>query len=209
MKHYRRIYYNLFSRIYDGFVALHSSDSRGDLRSLLADKVAVQQGGVILDLCTGTASLLPLLCQKVGPAGIIIGADFSIGMLQAGREKTRPFANIQLIEADAANLPFQEDKFDAVTCSYAFYELKGEAQDNVLKEVKRVLKPGKSFLMMEHDIPENALARTLFYLRLASMGAKRAISILRHEQSFLESYFADVRKIVTHSGRTKIMICRN
>jgi len=209
MSNYRRIYYNLFSQFYDGFVALHSSDSRGDLRTFLANNLPVTKAEVVLDLCTGTASLLPVLHQKVGPGGKVIGVDFSRGMLRVAREKTKPYDNIQLIEADICALPFRETAFDAVTCSYAFYELKGEAQDRVLKEVRRVLKPTGVFLMMEHDIPANALIRTLFYIRLASMGAKRAISILRHEKSFLEGYFPEVKKIVTPNGRTKIMICTN
>ena len=44
--------------------------------------------------------------------------------------------------------------FDAVTCSHAFYELKGETQERTLREILRILKPGKTFLMMEHDVPE-------------------------------------------------------
>ena len=162
-----------------------------------------------MDLCTGTASLLPALSEKVGPKGQVVGVDFSRGMLQVAREKTKSYDNVRLIEADICTLPFRANTFDAVTCSYAFYELKGDAQDTVLKEVRRLLRPSGVFLMMEHDLPENAFIRTLFYIRLASMGAKRAISILRYEKSFLESYFPKVEKIVTPSRRTKIMMCGN
>lgn len=209
MKNHRRTYYDLFSRFYDRFVALHSSDSQGDLRRFLAQNIPENKAGVVLDLCTGTASLLPALSEKVGPKGQVVGVDFSRGMLQVAREKTKSYDNVRLIEADICTLPFRANTFDAVTCSYAFYELKGDAQDTVLKEVRRLLRPSGVFLMMEHDLPENAFIRTLFYIRLASMGAKRAISILRYEKSFLESYFPKVEKIVTPSRRTKIMMCGN
>jgi hypothetical protein len=40
------------------------------------------------------------------------------------------------------------------------------------------------------------------------MGAKRALSILKHETSTLESTFSRVEKVTSPSGRSKIMICR-
>ena len=63
--------------------------------------------------------------------------------------------------------------------------------------------------MMEHDVPRRPLIRALFYVRLFSMGAKRAIYVLRHEKRTLERYFESVEKITTPSGRSKIMICCN
>lgn len=98
--------------------------------------------------------------------------------------------------------------FDAVTCSHAFYELKGETQGQALREILRILKPGRVFLIMEHDVPENSLVRALFYIRILSMGAKRALAILKHEKSTLESYFSRVEKVASPSGGSKILICR-
>jgi hypothetical protein len=60
---------------------------------------------------------------------------------------------------------------------------------------------------MEHDVPKSALIRAMFYIRLFSMGAKRAIHIMRHERKTLERYFRIVEKIVTPTGRSKIMLC--
>jgi len=38
-------------------------------------------------------------------------------------------------------LPFAAGSFDAVTCSHAFYEIKGETQRWALEEILRVLRP--------------------------------------------------------------------
>lgn len=203
----RRAYYNAFSRCYDRFVALHSRDQQGLARTFLSDQVPIQGGGVVLDLCTGTGSLLPDLHRRVGPDGCVIGLDFSRGMLTAGHVKIRCFPNIHLVEAEADHLPFQTPTFDAVTCSHAFYELTGDAQEEALREVFRVLRPMGTFLMMEHDAPRNPIVRGLFYLRLASMGMRRAVSILRYEQDLLKKYFGRVDKIHTPEGKSKILSC--
>lgn len=207
-KNLRRSYYNAFSRFYDRFVALHSSDRRGAMRRYLSHLTPVKEGERVLDICTGTGSLLLHLREKVGTHGLLVGVDFSRGMLEMNRQKTGTYRNICLAETDVASMPFPDESFDAVTCSHAFYELKGETQDRALKEIVRVLKTGKAFLMMEHDVPKNPLVRAMFYLRLASMGAGRAIAILRHEKHTLESYFKSVEKVATPTGRSKIMICR-
>jgi len=203
----RRAYYDWFAKRYDAFVALHSRDRQGVARNFLADHVPAAEGCSVLDLCTGTATLLPSLRRRIGPNGRLAGVDFSMGMLEMARAKTRDIANIYLVEAEAETLPFGDGTFDAVTCSHAFYELAGRAQDQALREVRRVLKPAGAFLMMEHDVPANPLVRALFYLRLASMGVGRALSILRHEQELLGKYFGRVEKLAVPEGRSKVWIC--
>jgi demethylmenaquinone methyltransferase/2-methoxy-6-polyprenyl-1,4-benzoquinol methylase len=203
----RRAYYDKFSRFYDRFVALHSGDKQGEARKFLADQIPVENGGSLLDLCTGTASLITHLQAKVGANGRVVGLDFSHGMLQVAREKTQGLENVYLVEADAGRLPFAAGSFDAVTCSHAFYELKGETQDRALQEIVRVLKPKGSFLMMEHDVPSNLFVRALFYVRLSFIGSGRAISFLHHEREVLERYFGRVEKLLAPAGRSKIMLC--
>lgn len=208
MRHGRRAYYDVFSRLYDGFVALHSRDPEGMARKFLVDMIPVQNGGSALDLCTGTGTLLTHLQAKVGPNGQVVGVDFSPGMLKVAREKTRRFGNVNLVEADAGSLPFATGTFDAVTCSHAFYELKGETRERALQEIVRVLRPSGTFLMMEHDVPANAFVRALFYLRLTFIGGGRAGTFLDHEQEALERHFASVEKVMAPAGRSKVMICR-
>ena len=138
MRRCRRFYYNLFSRFYDGFVALHSRDRLDAARRFLTDQVPVQNGDAVLDVCTGTGTLLAYLQAKVGATGQVVGVDFSSGMLRKAREKTRTVMNIRLMEADAGNLPFAAGSFDAVTCSHAFYELKGETRYGALRNPSRL-----------------------------------------------------------------------
>ncbi|HVN18678.1 MAG TPA: class I SAM-dependent methyltransferase [Dongiaceae bacterium] len=208
MRRGRQIYYDKFSRFYDRFVALHSRDKQGLARKLLVDQIPVQSGSSVLDLCTGTGSLLTPMQVKLGPSGRIVAIDFSHGMLTVAGNKIRGLTNIWLVEADAGSLPFRASVFDAVTCSHAFYELKGETQTNALEEIARVLKPEGVFLMMEHDVPANPFIRVLFYLRLTVIGAGSAIAFLRHEHEVLERYFGCVEKVAAPAGRSKVMVCR-
>ena len=207
MQTFRQRYYDSFSRFYDRFVALHSTDRQETLRALLAGHIGTKKGAKVLDLCTGTGSTLSHLRKRAGRDGLVVGIDFSTGMLKKAQPKIRGFANVHLVQGDAANVPFKKSIFDAVTCCYAFYELKGKTQEQCLREIVRVLKPGKPFLMMEHDLPRKRLTRILFYVRLLSMGLKKTLEILRHERDVLLHYFSSADKISMPGGRTKIMVC--
>jgi ubiquinone/menaquinone biosynthesis C-methylase UbiE len=208
MRKWRRKYYDLFSTIYDRFVALHSSDKQGKLRSYLAEKTEATQGDRVLDICTGTGSVLRCLTQRVRERGIVIGLDFSMGMLEVAKRKSSDLSNVCLLQAEASALPFKQSVFHVVTCSHAFYELRGETQDQCMEEVGRVLTPAGSFLMMEHEIPKNPVIRMLYYIRLISMGASKANQILRHEKAYLRGYFEIVTSFKLPGGFSKMMICR-
>ena len=208
MRRARRAYYDRFSRFYDCFVALHSRDKQGLARKFLVDRVPVENGGSVLDLCTGTGTLLTHLQAKVGRCGQVFGVDFSRGHAEGGPGKDQELRQCSSCGSRRREPPFAAGSFDAVTCSHAFYELKGETQDWALQEIVRVLKPKGTFLMMEHDVPANPFVRVLFYLRLAFVSAGRAVTFLRHEREVLEGYFGSVEKVVAPAGRSKVMICR-
>ncbi len=209
MKNLRQSYYDSFSKFYDRFVSLHSGAPQSALKKFLAELASIKDGDRVLDVCCGTGSLLMELSKRTGSKGLAVGLDFSRGMLMVSKGKTGMGSNMCLVQANAAALPFSSRSFDAVTCTHAFYELKGAAQESALLETVRILKPGKVFFMVEHDLPENPFIRTLYYLRLAAMGGKRAIAILRHERNTLERYFRTVERISTPTGKSKILLCRN
>ncbi len=207
MKRYRAKYYDWFSHFYDRFVALHSHDRQGTLRKEMASATGLLPGEMGLDLCTGTGAQLPELLARVTPDGRVIGVDFSRGMLTQSNFKLGNRPGALLVQADVAFLPFKGGAFDAVTCSHAFYELSGEASARCLQEVSRALKPGKPFLMMEHDVPAGRITRILFYIRIYSMGRRRSLEILQDEEGFFRKYFGRVKKVTTPGGRSKILIC--
>jgi ubiquinone/menaquinone biosynthesis C-methylase UbiE len=205
---FRIRYYDAFSRVYDRFVAAHSRDREGRLRDTLAERTELQPGDTALDLCTGTGAMLPSLVRRTGPGGLVLGLDFSHGMLLKARSKNTDARGVALIEADAEQLPFRDHSLDAVTCSHAFYELKGSGAERALAEVARTLRTDGRFLMMEHEVPEKPLIRLLFYVRLLSMGLRKALEVLGHEEALFRRHFSEVERITTAEGRSKIILAR-
>lgn len=106
----------------------------------------------LLDVATGTGDFA-LQALSLNPEKIT-GVDISEGMLQVGRKKIqdRNVADkIVLQLADSENLPFEENKFDAVTVGFGVRNF--EHLERGLEEIFRVLKPGGVAVILEFSRP--------------------------------------------------------
>lgn len=107
----------------------------------------------ILDLATGTADLA-LQLAKALPQAKITGLDFSEKMLEIGKEKIakQGLSNrIILQQGDAAQLPYKECSFDAVTVAFGARNF--EDLPNSLREIHRVLKPYGRLHILDFSMP--------------------------------------------------------
>ncbi len=90
-----------------------------------------------LDVGCGTGSLLQMIGQA-NRAAERFGVDFSRPMIDAARSKLGPSVELKVAESDA--LPFADEEFDLVTCTFSFHHYTKPGQ--VLGEMRRVLAPG-------------------------------------------------------------------
>lgn len=67
----------------------------------------------MLEICVGTGTNLPLIAEKF-PGVRIVGLDISRGMLGVCQRKIRGVVRADLVEGEAAHLPFADGAFDAV-----------------------------------------------------------------------------------------------
>lgn len=200
---FRKKYYDFFSHFYDYVIKLHSQDKSLELRHYLARESGVKPTDCMLDLCTGTGSMAMVLTQYT-PQGMVVGLDFSLGMLRKAKEKAIGTENLNFVVADASAIPFKAEAFNIITCSHAMYELSKDVRFFTLENINRCLRSDGRFCMMEHEEPEHPFIKFLYRLRLLSMG-RESRKIVRHEIDELKEIFTDVAKEVTPKGRTKVI----
>jgi ubiquinone/menaquinone biosynthesis C-methylase UbiE len=204
---FRRFYYDLFSNFYDLVIRLHSRDREGLLRNFIAEKTNLSKADKALDLCTGTGSVAAELARRVGEKGLVVGLDFSRGMLGKAKERSKKmnFDRLFLVRSYAHLLPFKHDSFDGVTCSHAFYELKGKERNTAVHEVARVLKKGGRFCLMEHAKPQRLLLRIFFYTRIFLLGSRDARKFLAEGESIFPKDFENIRKMKSPTGQSMLL----
>ncbi len=132
---------------------------------------------LILDVATGTGDFaiqaLDLQPDKV------IGIDISEGMLDVGRKKMKERhldQKIELRSGDSENLPFEENKFDAVIVAFGVRNF--ENLEKGLAEIFRVVKPGGKVVILEFSKPSHFPFKQLynFYFKFVLPKIGRLIS---------------------------------
>ena len=204
----RRIYYNVFSYVYDAFVNLHARRDAGDTRNFLVE-MANPEGTLnptILDICCGTGAVIAAFANRY-PESLTVGYDFSRGMLRKAQNKQES-RKTTLIEGDAAALPFADESFDVVTCSHALYELKGPTRQTALQEMKRAICSNGVVLIMEHEEPHHPIIKILFKIRMMTMGSADAIEFLKGGLAPFRRIFPDVSLYSSPTGKSKLIVCR-
>lgn len=131
---------------------------RRKVRALLGE-ILENRDAVVLDVACGTGDLSIELNRDAKAR--VVGTDFCRPMLTVAKEKTSATnARIPYVEADAMNLSFANDKFDALTIAFGLRNLPNFA--NGLSELYRVLKPGGRIVILEFSSPVLPGFRQLF-----------------------------------------------
>lgn len=157
----------MFDRVagrYDLLNSLMSAGLHHRWRERAADVVAPEPGASILDVCCGTGDLTFELARRVSPGARVVGCDFSEPMLDLAREKAKRQGvdGVRFEWADALRLPYDDDRFDAVTVGFG---LRNFADwDKGLREMARVLKPSGKLTILEFTRPTRAPFSTFYSL---------------------------------------------
>ena len=88
-------------------------------RERLVARLPARPGDTVLDVGCGTGLCLPLLHEKVGPGGTIVGIDASEQMLQvaADRVAAHGWDNVRLLAAPAEQAPIDGPADAALFCA--------------------------------------------------------------------------------------------
>ncbi|HZO04945.1 MAG TPA: bifunctional demethylmenaquinone methyltransferase/2-methoxy-6-polyprenyl-1,4-benzoquinol methylase UbiE [Solirubrobacterales bacterium] len=133
-------------------------------RERAAQRAGLGPGDSALDVCCGTGDLALELAGRVTPGGNVVGCDFSEPMLDLAREKAaaRGASGVRFEWADALELPYGAERFDAVTVGFGVRNLAD--LDRGLREMARVLKPGGRAVILEITQPTRPPLSTFFSL---------------------------------------------
>jgi demethylmenaquinone methyltransferase/2-methoxy-6-polyprenyl-1,4-benzoquinol methylase len=140
----------MFDRIaarYDLLNTVLSFGADGRWRRIAARAAALPARGRALDVACGSGKLTAEMRRRA-PAGLVVGLDFSAGMLAvAGREEPGP----AYVRGDGLRLPFSDCSFDAVTVAFGLRNFVDPCLG--LREMRRVLRPGGRAVVLEFVKP--------------------------------------------------------
>jgi ubiquinone/menaquinone biosynthesis C-methylase UbiE len=177
--------------LYDPIVKLLGGDAA---RRALIDQAALQPGHRVLEIGCGTGTLLKHI-KRLHPDVTVVGLDPDPKALDRARKKVvRAGISIEFDQGFADELPYVEGSFDRVFSSFMFHHLPAAAKGNTLGAIRRVLKPGGEFHMVDFEGPEDGkmgLLTCLFHSRdqLKDNSEARVLSLMQ------QAGFTDPKKI--------------
>jgi demethylmenaquinone methyltransferase/2-methoxy-6-polyprenyl-1,4-benzoquinol methylase len=132
-------------------------------RRFLVARLQLHDQARVLDIASGTGDIA-FEARRAFPQATILATDFALPMMQVG--KVRPLGNqVWWSAADALNLPFPDQHFDAVMSGYLFRNVPDI--ERALAEQWRVLKPEGWMGTLDTSPPPDNLLKPfiLFHLK--------------------------------------------
>jgi ubiquinone/menaquinone biosynthesis C-methylase UbiE len=108
----------------------------------LLNELNKNQKGKLLDVGCGTGNIL---CKLINGKRELFGIDLSENMVSECSKRMAHNAEIKV--ADAEHIPYEDNFFDVLICNASFHHY--PHPEEVLKEMKRILKKGGQLLIGE------------------------------------------------------------
>ncbi len=126
--------------------------ARGADLQQLVKVLAADRSWEILDLGTGAGHAAMAVARQVRQ---VVAVDVSPRMLAVTERlcEERGIANVQAVQADGQSLPFVAERFDGAISRFSAHHWPDP--DQVMEEVRRVLRPAAPFVLLDSMCPAN------------------------------------------------------
>jgi ubiquinone/menaquinone biosynthesis C-methylase UbiE len=183
---------DLFLPLYDFIAKLLGADRA---RQTLFDLAPLRPGDRVLDIGCGTGTFATILKQR-SPGVEITGLDPDPKALARARRKAEQArVSVRFDQGFADSLEYPAMSFDVVFSSFMFHHLQGSNREKTLREVRRVLKPGGSFYLLDFEAsPSGHGLFKLFHSgeRLRDNTENRILTLMG------DAGFSDRKKVAVH-----------
>ena len=151
--------FDAIAPVYERFntLATFGLDARWRRRAVAA--AAVRADDVVLDICCGTGDMIRTFAAARPAPRLILGLDFSAGMLARCRVAGLP-TEVALLRGDALQLPLADESVDVISCAFGVRNFRDVALG--FGQMFRVARPGGRVVVLEFALPDHALLRPAY-----------------------------------------------
>ena len=162
----------------------------------LVRRLPARPPGDVLEIACGTGLVTRRIRERLGPFVRFMATDLSKPMLDYARAKLENDKNIEWREADALNLPFENNKFAALVCGFGIMFVRDKQA--AFRETRRVLTEGGILLFNVWDrIEQNPHALTYAQVLEAmfpgDLEMQYRMPYDMHDPGLLRRFLADAR----------------
>lgn len=147
--------------------------------------VELNPGDAVLDVGCGTGALALEVERAAVPGGTIVGVDVEPAMIeQAQRRADKDQSGVHFEIASIEQIPYADETFDLAFSTLMYHHLTDAQRDAGFYEVRRVLKPGGRFILVDINPSKRSILTSLpGHSRLAAEDYVRKEVIARMEET--------------------------
>jgi len=146
-----------------------------------------------LEVACGTGTLLKLMLRWRNWKGMkparVVGVDYSESMLAGARRRFAGESNVELLHADAANLPFSDGSFDTANMANSIHCFPDV--DGALQQAFRVLRPGGTLAANVLLYPDGFAPLKAIADRINRWGMRKGILYTPYQKSDIRGRILD------------------
>ena len=132
-----------------GLLALYVTPDVVAQRAQFLCALEPRTGERVLDVGSGPGFLAAAIAEATGSSGAVCGVDISEPLLSAARRHCAHLSWVEFRQADATQLPFPDQAFDAAISTQVLEYVRDV--DAALVEIHRVLRPGGRAVIVDTD----------------------------------------------------------
>jgi ubiquinone/menaquinone biosynthesis C-methylase UbiE len=173
------------------------------VRRALLGQAELRPGQHVFEVGCGTGALTTMI-KRLHPDVEVVGLDPDPKALARARRKAAAAGvSIRFDQGFGGELPYPEASFDRVLSAFMFHHLPADEKGKTLREVRRVLRPGGEFHMLDFEGSEDGGHGFLAHFLHGRAGLRdnsesRVLSLMK------QAGFADAKKV----GRRAMLFAR-
>ena len=145
---------------YDAYMKKITMGRERTLRERTITLAGIQPGNTVLEVGCGTGTLTLAAKRQAGPSGRVCGIDLIPAMIEICKKKaTEAGQDVLFQEGSIEDLPFPDNQFDVVMCSFMIFHMSEGVRSKGMQEMFRVLKPGGRLLLIDLTLPPYPVSR--------------------------------------------------
>ena len=139
-----------YARYYDLIMVLLTLGREKKLRQMEIKLAQLMPADKVLEIGCGTGTLTLAAKAQVGSSGEAVGIDIAPEMVAVANHKaTRKGVDVSFRVGSIASIPFPDNRFDVVMCSFMIFHMPEDVRKKGFTEIYRVLKSGGHLFILD------------------------------------------------------------
>jgi demethylmenaquinone methyltransferase/2-methoxy-6-polyprenyl-1,4-benzoquinol methylase len=164
------------------------------------ESLRLKPGNTVIDIACGTGANFPMLQERIGPGGKIIGVDFTDAMLAKARERVekKQWRNVELVQSDAALYQFPA-KVNGVISTFATLYM--PEFDDFIRNGSKSLVGGGRMVILDFKLPNSWISRLAPFALIDTQPWGLSIEMAsRHPWESMSRYLKSTRLAERYGG---------